>query len=166
MVKKKVKSSKKKIYFISLGIAVLLIVGVLYLMYPKDCGSDQECFFSKSQECSPTKIDLFKPGGYYQYKVHGDKSDQCIVSVHLLKVSDAVQPDKKAKLENKRMTCKVPMKDMSNNLVEYEELSQYCSGPLKEAILEITLERLYGVVASNLGEVTMGFQDALDTTKK
>jgi len=129
--RKENKLSKRKIYFLILGI----IIAVFIILY--------------------------------EYRINGKKGEECIATVHLVKTSDSIQPDKKEKLENKKMNCKIPLELLkTKELAEWKELSEYCSGELKEAILEISLEKLYGVVVSNIGEVSMGFKDALETTNE
>lgn len=154
---------KRRIYYLTLGLAAVIIIGILFAIYPENCDTDKKCFFEASQECSSAKVQLLKQGGLYEYRIHGEKGDNCLASVHLIKVSDSVQPDKKTKLNDKIMECAIPLEKMNQDLTEWEGISQYCTGPLKEAILEITLEKLYGIVVTNLGQVSMGFQDALET---
>lgn len=165
--RKENKLSKRKIYFLILGIIIAVFIILIFVMIPKNCGKEKDCFNEKAKICKSTKVNLLLEGGLYEYRINGKKGEECIATVHLVKTSDSIQPDKKEKLENKKMNCKIPLELLkTKELAEWKELSEYCSGELKEAILEISLEKLYGVVVSNIGEVSMGFKDALETTNE
>ena len=52
------------------------------------------------------------------------------------------------------MTCKIPKKQLPNtNLIEMNNIMEYCSGPLKESLYELIIKRMYELVIINLAEI-------------
>ena len=52
------------------------------------------------------------------------------------------------------MTCNIPYDVLDYvNILEEQRLLSYCSGPLKEAMLELMIEKLYGSIAQNFGTI-------------
>jgi len=144
--------NKKKVAIL---VFLILVLGVLfYLNTPKNCKRDYECFSSKVSECSKAKVTTNKEDNLYYYEVMGKKLENCIVSVKLLKLSDAQPFDLRRALEGKGMLCSLPMSVLQNSdIKDIKNLNDYCTGQLKEAILDVTLQKLYDIVVQNIGPI-------------
>ena len=47
------------------------------------------------------------------------------------------------------------------NISQINDISDYCTGPLKEAALEIVLEKVYSIVVANIGQITLEYENIL-----
>lgn len=152
-VKKRVSSWK----FLLLGVLIIVFIVLVVLTYTKDCGEDRECFDDAVQRGLKAKTISYDDMNKYLYEVDGSRDDNCMITVHLLEVGMEVDAKIKDRLVNKGMVCEVPVGvDMYN----VKELSVFCTGPLKEVLLQMTVERLYGFVIENFGQNVV--QEQLD----
>ena len=130
---------------------------ILFLLsLPKNCKDNEECFNSASSICKKAKANLLKDEDVYNYYIRGKKDDNCVVKITMLQVSEKKSLSMKEGLEGRYMDCAVPMKLMSEKPInKMSEINDYCTGPLKEAILEILRnEALSSGIAENaLSEV-------------
>lgn len=79
-----------------------------------------------------------------------------MMAVYMIKANEDTIPDLRGFLESKGMICEVPLKELGGRGVsEIETLYGYCTGPLKEAILQITVEKLYDLASKNIGPVAI-----------
>jgi hypothetical protein len=145
MVKKSVRSWK----YILLGLLVVVFIFLIVFTYTRDCGDDKVCFNKARDECMSAKVTNIQDNNTFLYEIDGSREDQCVITVHLVNVGMELSSQVKANLENKGMLCEV-----SNNVDIYniKELSAYCTGPLKEVLLQMTVERLYGFVVKTFGK--------------
>ena len=52
------------------------------------------------------------------------------------------------------MTCNIPYEFLDViQVTNDQKIMDYCSGPLKEAMLEFMIEKLYGSIAQNFGGI-------------
>lgn len=152
--------------YLILIIAIVVIIISLTALSPRDCKTDKNCFNEESKKCVKSKVRFYEDNNLFEYKVIGRQQQFCRINVNLAKANPALSPEDKLKIDEKQMYCKVPFSILSEKgALEMEELSFYCSGPLKEGLLEITTEKLYGVVVSNIGKVALEFQNVLNSTK-
>jgi len=136
-------------------ILVILLVISLYLYFPKDCKTDGKCFSKYADSCSRANIDTYKEGNLFSYEIKSRASNDCILKVELVRLKEGSNNELVQLLQGRDMLCKIPIdKFKENPLMEIKDVTNYCSGPLKEAMLQLTIERLYSVIISNLGNIT------------
>ena len=108
------------------------------------------------------KINYEPEADVLSYEIKGKKENGCIIIVFLKFIQNNNNPILKGMLENKGMICNVPLEIIQlKPISDLEDLSDYCTGPLKEAAIEVTLEKLYSIVVANLGEIGKEYQNVL-----
>jgi len=156
---KKIKKGVKEIFkndkIIALIISLIFILVISVLIYlPKDCGENKECFIEKAQTCSKAKLISNIEGNLYEYEIKSQKRDDCIFSIKLKRMKENTDYKMVHLLEGKEMLCKVPLEKFKEDpLKDMRDYMDYCSGPLKESLLQLTVERLYSIVVSNIGNI-------------
>ncbi len=160
------KRMRVKLYF--LGVLVLGLLAIIILMYTKDCKSDEACFSKYSVECKQAKLVGVSQNNFFLYEIKGKEvqagEKRCIVKVTLLKLEETANQNLKNALEGKGMLCHIPQYLLfQKHLDQIENLNDYCTGPLKEVLLEISLEKLYNIVVKNIGPVALEFSKILSS---
>ena len=142
---------------------ILLTVFVAYYFgFVKKSCQDDACFDAALQKCSMAVYPKVHNYNYYVYSIGGKSKGMCQVNIQLAKMAAGSPPDKVALFEGKSMDCLVPMEDISEVKSEkVESMLQYCTGPLKEAMYEQIIEKLYTIVVSNMGEILGDIEVAL-----
>ncbi len=154
----KSKIDKKKV--IALVIIVIAIVSIFFFTRSKQCNSDENCFNSYAARCSKAGVNTLNKDNTYHYEILGNKRENCIVEVTLLRLSETQPVDMKQALEGRSMSCAIPRTTLQNQTMNsIQNLNDYCTGPLKEAILEITLDKMYDLIVKNIGPIATGFAD-------
>jgi len=134
-----------------LGILFVVLIVLIVIAYTKDCGSDRECFDKGLNKCSKVKGEFVKGDSFMKYEVIGKRNDKCILRVTMLESSS--EPNIKKVLVGKGMVCEFSLDMLKDtSVVEIDNLESYCSGPLKEALLKMNVDRLYSFIINNLGE--------------
>lgn len=147
----------------SVIITVLVISLIYFLSNEKDCGIDNICFQENLEKCTRAKLQYAQNQNIFEYKITGSTKESCIVNVKILKVNEAVDPESKVLFEGKDMTCQFPKEvTQFSEIAESESTLSYCSGPLKEAIYELIIKRIYGTIAQNLGEIVFQLKDQIE----
>ena len=60
------------------------------------------------------------------------------------------------------MVCKFDVGQLrEEDVTEIKDILGYCSGPLKESMYEIMIQKLYNVVAQNMGGIISEIQGSL-----
>jgi len=149
---------------------ILIIISVLILVsffayhfgfLKKTCQTD-ECFQDSLEKCTPSKYIKLQNLNYYKYSVIGQRDDTCLIEIDLKKMAEGTPLDKKILFEGKGMRCNIPLNKIgevqSENL---EGILNYCSGPLKEAMYELIIQKLYTIIIANLGDVIGEIEDTL-----
>ncbi|MDP3026298.1 MAG: hypothetical protein Q8N63_01215 [Nanoarchaeota archaeon] len=167
MVKKKrietfynpnIKKSRSKLWILIL-LLIIALVGAVYLYLPKDCGTDRDCFIQKAQTCSKAKIIDYKEGNEFIYEIKDKTENDCIFYIKMNKMKENTDYNLVKALEGKDMLCKVSLDNFKTNpLADIKDIIDSCSGSLKEALQQLTIERLYGVIIGNLGGVNKELQ--------
>ena len=145
MAKKRVKTWKY-IFLVLLAIAIILLI---VFTYAKDCGEDKVCFDEALESCSRAKFVNYDDNNTFLYDLEGAEDGDCMITVHLVHVGMDVNKGLKESLQGKGMLCKV---GASVDVYNTKELNAYCTGPLKEVLLQMTIERLYGFVIKTFGK--------------
>ena len=143
---------------------ILVLVVVVLASSPKQCGTDQACFDARAAKCQRAVVQVTNLENQFVYDVRGKKgAENCIVKIQLVQVNpNAVENLKKA-LQGKGMLCEVPKAVLAEKtLAKIDDINDYCTGPLKEMLLEISLENLYEVVVKQIGPLAVQFRQSLE----
>ncbi|MBS3161130.1 hypothetical protein J4476_00325, partial [Candidatus Woesearchaeota archaeon] len=133
---------------------VILLTVIIVINTPSNCKSDYYCFNDHVLDCSKAKVITEKDDNTYYYEVLSKKDDNCIIKVQLNKLSNSQSNDLKKALEGKNMLCSIPSSTLEvKDIKSITNLNDYCSGQLKEAVLEVTIQKLYDVVVENIGPI-------------
>ncbi len=150
-------TAKKKL--LAIVLLFIVIVAILIIIQPKNCNSDLDCFHKATLKCSKAKVTALKDGSTYNYQILGDKKDNCIIKVTLLSMSLTQSADLKKALEGRSMTCSVSKEYLETNpFNDIRNLNDYCTGPLKEATLEITIDQMYELIVQNIGPIVADYK--------
>ncbi len=149
------------IKLVILFLLIVLLIGFFFLSRPKDCGSGDSCFDSSFIKCNKAKANLVnQDGNTFNFEIKGKSSNNCIVDAKLLKMSDERPVDLRAALEGKSMRCSIPS-DVNIPITQIDNLNDYCTGQLKEAMLQISIEKMYEIIVQNIGPLASEFRDVL-----
>jgi len=147
------KRVKKKSYPKSNFLIVILILAIsttiFFMNYEKDCGDDMVCFNSALEKCKKATVVTIEDSNTFEYNIEGKQNELCIVHITLNKVDPLAGTEMVESFEGKSMKCEL-LEDI--NTIETSNMLSTCSGPLKEAIYESIIEKMYGVIIENLGE--------------
>lgn len=146
MKRKKEEGSIKKIFLAVL--AVLIIATALASNYEKNCSYSEECFNNAFRDCTKAKVIAYQNSNTLEYKIIEQEKDNCIVKIKIIDVNPLVDQNTKDTFQNKEMMCYLPIEEGFTT-----DKLNYCEGPLKEAIYELTIQKMYNLLAQNLGEI-------------
>jgi len=147
MVEKK-RGSRWK--YLLLGLLVIAFIFLIFTTYAKNCGEDKLCFDDALDSCMNAKYYHIEDSNTYLYEIKGTRGDYCLMTAHLEKMGLDVESGVKTRLEGKGMVCEI---DPNIDVYNTKELSVACTGPLKEALLQMSVEKLYGFVVKTFGKV-------------
>lgn len=132
-------------------LVVIIFTGlILYFNYEKDCGQDSTCFDSSASSCSRAKYTTQEDNNILEYKILGKEEGSCQVRVTILQVDPEADFNTIQQFEGKSMTCLLPE---ITSATESKDIINYCTGPLKEAMYELIIQKLYNYVAQNIGDI-------------
>lgn len=156
------KSRLDKNKVIGLAIIVAAVIIVFLLTLPKNCKSNEGCFNTAASKCSKAKVTAYQGDSKYSYEILGRKQDSCIINVKLLELSQAQPAEMKQALEGRDMNCAISLEKLkTQNLKDIENINEFCTGSLKEAYLQITIDKLYEIIVRNIGSVATEFSKGL-----
>lgn len=162
MVKKKVKFEPRipwKVIFnwkrILIVFSILIIALAIFYHYgylKKTCDTE-ECFIKSLNHCTPAKYFMSQDYNIYRYAVMGTREGHCRVDISLVKMAEGTPILKVQRFEGKEMKCLIG-RDKLNTIdtIKIDNVLNYCSGELKEAMYEEIIEKLYTLLVSNLGD--------------
>ncbi len=140
---------KKKV--IILGIILILIALIFLSTMPKKCNTNYDCFRQAELKCSKAKVTISE-NNTYSYEILGKNKNNCLIEITLLKLSENEIVELKNNLEGRKMNCVITKEILKDKSVkDLENINNYCTGPLKEAILEITINKMYEIIVKNIG---------------
>jgi len=142
---------------------VLIALILLYIYYPKDCEYNKNCLDRSFKNCERARSFLVGGGNTYSYYIRGSSGDFCRIDIKAMEVAGS-DPYTKSLLENKAMSCRIPKADTNVSISNTNNLLDYCTGPLKESMLEMIIKRLYEVIVSNIGQISLEMQNSLNKT--
>lgn len=151
-MKRKKRVSKKKdnkIQDIILAtITILIISSAIISNYETNCEDNLDCFNRAFLTCSNAKVTGYENNNLFEYKIINKEEDNCIVEINLREVNPQLDEITKEKFQKKSMTCSLPISaGFSTDKLDL------CQGPLKEIIYELTIQKMYNLLAQNLGEI-------------
>ncbi len=133
---------------------IILLVLFFFGVFKKTC-FDDNCFGEAVSECKPVEFVKQKNNNLYVYSIGRSFGNECKVNIKLSRVALGSDPDVKELLEGKEMKCKIPKILLKNGDIDHvNNLLQYCSGELKDGILELLIKRMYSRIIGNLDEIT------------
>ncbi len=163
---KRIMEKRMKVKVVIFIILILALSLSIYLITPKNCKDDEKCFNTRAAECKKTEAILVNQNNVFSYEIKGSSTDgeikTCVVKVTLLKLEASATPNLRRALEGKGMLCHIPRAILASQPIsKIENVNDYCTGPLKEVILQISLEKLYEVVVKNIGPLSLQFSQSL-----
>jgi hypothetical protein len=138
---------------VALIIAFLIFGTWYFFFYAKDC-DDSACFIEAMKVCSRVSWLKEDSQANWRYNIIGTAPNQsCKVEIELVTLKEGTIDAEG--LQGKKMICNVrkgetdyPEKDTSR-----------CTGPLKEELQEIIIQRLHNVILENLGNISEEFKE-------
>jgi hypothetical protein len=159
--------SKNLIYKIIVAILILVIlVWVLfhYGIIKKNCETNKACFEERFKECKSAKVTQVINENTYTYTIKRKEGNVCLLKVKLEETGFGTTQDIKDLFEGKEMLCQIPLTKVQKiPFYEFKEILNYCSGPLKEAIYEQMINKLYGLVIQNMGPILSEIEKSIYT---
>jgi len=156
-MKKKEKDHSKwySLETILIYLAILFIIFVIFASdFEKNCNYDTECFKAAASECKQAKLNVVTYDNTYLYEIKSKEKDSCMISIKLVKLSQNTPSEIVDLFDQKEMICTIPQSELNiDELIEKQGISDYCSGPLKEAMYELIIKRMYDVIAKNFGPI-------------
>ncbi len=129
-------------------LTLLIIATAVVSNYEKDCGENEECFYQAFHDCTKAKVIAYQNDNTFEYRIIEQQGDSCLVDIKILEVNPDVTEATKEKFQDKEMSCLLPIEEGFTT----DQLN-YCEGPLKEAIYELTIQKMYNLLAQNLGDI-------------
>lgn len=127
-------------------ILVIAVLALYYTFVPTSCG-DYACFEAHMARCAPAIFLNEEDEATWKYVVLGTTKRTCETEVMLLNAKEG-EVDLR-KYEGAHMRCYY---DIGITGFPEKNLAT-CHGPLKEAMQEIAIGKLYKYIIANLGEI-------------
>jgi hypothetical protein len=139
--------AERKVVFIIVIIALLLFAFWLTFICTRTCKSFA-CFQDAMEECNRnTRYLNDDVEASWMYKIKGKKAGECRVEVEIVRAKQGELGVEK--LEGLSMICNYPL-----GVVTYPEKDLgRCSGPLKEELQTIVIDKLHSYIIENLGQL-------------
>ncbi len=151
-MEKKIKVKKE--YIILIVLIILIVIGFYKFVFLKDCKGDMDCFNEYSRDCKRARVFVVSDGNVLEYKVLGSEKENCVVSVKMEKMKEGSELRLVKAFQGKSMECKIAKEILKERSLEtVDNLIDYCSGELKEAMQEIIIKRMYTFILSNLKDI-------------
>lgn len=124
-----------------------------FIFRTTDCGRDEDCFNNLASECKRAKVDIIREGILYEYKTNGFNlfTKECQLDVSVKKVVSN-NPEIITSFSGAEMSCMIPRESIIE-LTKSDQILRFCHGTLKEALYELTINRLYTLVVGDLGSL-------------
>jgi len=133
---------------------LFIIFAVFASEFKKNCNYNTECFQKAAERCNLAKLDVISHDNHYIYEIKGKEENNCLISVKLIELSPNSPTELTELFDQKEMICTLSQEELNiNELIEAQGIDDRCSGPLKEAMYELIIKRMYGVIAKNFGPI-------------
>ena len=159
--------NKREVYrYLVVIFGCILIVLILAYMYlPKNCEYSSKCLDQSLKNCERSNSLQIVNGNTYFYQIKASWKEDCNIKIKVLEVAGA-DLETKQLLDKKDMFFKIPKNKLSNLTIEnVNNILDYCTGTLKESMLELMIKRLYEVIVSNIGPITVEMQNSFNKTR-
>ena len=144
---------QKKVGLALVILFVALIIFSVYFLfyYAKPC-KDSYCFVDSMVNCKRVSWIREDSQASWVYTIKG-KADEnsCKVDILLLKLKEGILENEV--LEGKKMTCIV---EKGSTQLPEKDISK-CTGPLKEELQNLIIERMHNYLLENFGEIKEEF---------
>jgi hypothetical protein len=100
------------------------------------------------ETCKKTKLTVLDGGSTFTYQIKGSEGNKCEVEVTLLEMPPETEEEVKQLFNGKSMTCKLGKGSSFTT-----EIISDCTGPLKESIYELTIKKMYNILAQSLSDI-------------
>ncbi len=144
----KKKKEKGVIKFLPIFIIILFVLALFFLYFEYDCKDNISCYNNHLEDCKKAKLNTMEDGSNFLYKIQGKEKDTCKVKVTLLDMPQETDQDTINLFKGKSMICNLERGTTFNT-----EILPYCTGPLKESIYELTISKMYNILAQSLGDI-------------
>ena len=144
---------KRKVDLLLVIMVIVLAVSLFFLSYEKDCRSDEVCFSNAAKTCRSAKLTLNENNQTFAYQIQGSNNNSCVLNVVALSIQGSQETI--SNFQGKEMICTIPKSNLTEHKISELNIIDYCTGSLKEAMYELVIERLYGLVAQNLGHILL-----------
>lgn len=162
--RKKTKPKRSTVIITKLVIIAFLIFLIYFSGIIKSSCPDEECFEKAFQACKPIKYVKSSNNNVYEHQISRSLFTTCNMKITMKKSAPGTDLDVKKSIEGKSMNCKVPKYLIrATKPGEFENLVDYCTGPLKEGMYEIMIKKAYGLIVANMGEIVEEMQTTLRT---
>lgn len=145
---------KKRGYLIILVGILVILSPIYFLSNPKTCET-AGCFEQAASECKKAKILVDDAGkSISEYRIKGEDEDNCLLEIEAKELTGDYSQSVKEKFEGKSMLCKIPLNEFSR--MKFEKMGgnlDYCNGPLKEAMYDAVVKKLYNLVIKDMSTV-------------
>lgn len=152
-IKKELKRSifKRKTFWILLALLLIAIILAFYFrLKPAPCSlicGDFACFSSEMIKCSKAEYLNPESEAVWSYKIKGISDDKCRIEISISEASNGSLG--LSKLREYKMDCLYPL-GVSN--YPGKDLTK-CSGPLKEEMQALIIERMQTYIISQMGQL-------------
>jgi hypothetical protein len=132
------------------GLVIVLSSGII----KKDCGIDEICFKQAMKACKTAEFITYKNNNVYSYEVKPSFDKNCRIKITLERSAAGSSLEFDKLVEDKSMTCKIPRKEIDGtSLDDFSGIIDHCSGPLKEGLYELIIQRMYSTIVQELSQV-------------
>jgi len=148
----RLKKLKKRVLIALVILIVFLVVYSIWFLffYTRPC-PDGNCFYKAMIESKRVSWIKSDEKATWLYTILGSRGDKSRIEVRLLEIKQG--SEELEGLKDKKMVCEV----IKGDVRPPEEDIYYCSGPLREEIQEILIQRMHNYLLQNVGEIKQEF---------
>jgi len=156
------KYPKVKKIILPILLLLIIILALFYIgIFQKPC-LDESCFKDALSNCNSAQYVKQKNNNLYVYTIFNSIDKECSIDIKLERLAPGSDPDLVRLLEGKSMSCKIPKTLLAEtNLDDLDNILQYCTGELKEGILELIIQKMYTLIIENLDEIVQQSKEFL-----
>ncbi|MDO8628257.1 MAG: hypothetical protein Q7R56_00710 [Nanoarchaeota archaeon] len=149
---------------VMLAAIIVVVALVIYTsgIIKKDCGRDKLCFRENLEPCKTAKLITIKNDNVYSYTIQSSFGNTCTMEVKMERIALGADPQFERLLEHKSMLCNLPREQLeTTDPDDFNSFIDTCSGPLKEGLYELVIQRMYTVVVKELDGILQQSRKAL-----
>jgi len=143
-----------RIGVVGVVLVLLFLIGYYGGIFRYDCGQDKQCFDEKMRKCSPAEVLSVRNNNVYSYEIGKSLWGECQMKIKMERAEPGASPEIRRLLEGREMDCRIPKETIAGMGVDdFEDVIEYCHGPLKEGLYELIIQRMYALVVSQLSDI-------------